>query len=382
MKWVSWVCLILLAAFTSGGSVFSAEKPVLRIINWSEYIDLDSSEDEAKPIPDRSPTLRAFAIEFDCTVEYYEYESAEEYFHKTENMPQFYDLAIVSIDIASKLVAEKRLTPIAPESVPNWKNLSPAFLQQLKKYIYFTDCFVPYMIGTSGIAYRKDLVGHEVNSWKDFFEPPEKLKGKLAFQDTYSSLFFAMRFLNIDIRTTKSEEMQKAARLFLNLKKNGYARLITNNVKVLQNQLTSGKLAMAIMYSGDALNAMRSATGKQIDYVVPKEGSEIYVDGMVILRDAPHKDLAHQFINFILRPEIHAANAVYLSTLCPNEEALKRIQKSNPEYINNPNINLSDEIMKRVEIFNSPATENELRQLWSEISPNAEEELDFLKVLH
>jgi len=341
-----------------------AEKPLLRVLNWSEYIAIDDNADPSKPIPERSPVLSQFMKEQNCVIEYFVYDSVEDLFRRTENMQGYYDVLIIPIDIAKKFLLEDRLYKFAPNEIPNGNFISKEYAEKL---ITLGDYFLPYLVGTTGIAYRKDLIGRDVESWKDFFEPAPALKGKLSAQDTFVTLFFAYDYLGIDIKTQDDKTAMKAAQVFYDLKKKGFVEF-SNNVRSVQNKLLNGDLAMAIVYSSDALTVMAEDSSKNIRYVVPKEGGELGVDGVTVMNDAPHKDLALKFADFMLNPEIHAANAVYLNSWCPNEKAVAIIKKSHPEYFNNPNINLSPEIRARIDIYSNPALEKEMRRLWSQIA--------------
>ncbi|MEW6235365.1 MAG: extracellular solute-binding protein [Candidatus Omnitrophota bacterium] len=341
-----------------------AEKPILRVLNWSEFIAIDDKADPSLPIPERSPVLRQFMKEQNCSVEYYVYDSIEDLYRRTENMQGYYDVLIIPVDIAKKFLIEERLYKFTPNQITNKNVISKEYAERLKS---LGDYFLPYLIGTTGIAYRKDLTGREIENWKDYFEPPQPLKGKLAAQNTFVTLFFALNYLGIDIKTQDDKKAMEAAQVFYALKKNGFIEF-SNNVINIQNELLRGDLAMAIMYSSDALSVMAEDASKNICYIVPKEGGELGVDGVTVLNDAPHKDLALKFADFMLKPEIHAANAVYLNSWCPNDKAVAIIKKSHPEYFNNPNINLSPEIRERIEIYSNPALEKEMRRLWSQIA--------------
>lgn len=355
------LCVLALFA-TFIGTVSAEAPPVLRVLNWSgDYIDIDSSVDESKAIVERSPTLRKFMQEYKCTIEYDEYDSEDEMFKKVTTLPKYYDVVIT--DAIKVLLSAGRLSGISEKAVPNKANIPPKYRSHPAdpKGEYFA----PYMIGTTGIAYRKDIVG-EVTSWKQFFEPDEKLKGKLMAHDTAYMICFAMKYLDIDIHTKDKALIKKAAGLFYNLKKNGFLGEISSEMEQIDAKFLSGELAMGIYYSGEAVSLMEKDKQGRIGYVLPKEGGELYLDCLAVMNDAPNKDLALKYVDFVLRPEINAAIAGYLNYTTPNLKSQTIIRGKYPEYFNNAARIVPAAAMERLEIMSGLNLE-EFMRLWRKI---------------
>lgn len=314
---------------------------------------------------ERSPTLGKFAQKHGCDIEYTEYDAEDELLKMIQNLPNYYDVVVTTTDIIKSLLAAGRLAKISPDLVPNIRHVIPKYasIPADPKGEYF----VPYMVGTTGIAYRRDLVGHDVTSWKDYFEPAETLKGKIGALDTFYNIPFAMKYMGIDIHTRDRNQIKKAAMLLFNLKKNGFLVEIISDPEEIRKKLISGELAMATLYSGDALSAADEDPRGMIRYALPKEGGEFYIDSMTIPKDAPNKELAHKFIDFILEPEINAAIVVDINYTTPNRNAPEFIKKTKPEYLSNPGVYPPAEVMERLEMFKDLDFE-EFRRLWRKIA--------------
>jgi len=129
--------------------------------------------------------------------------------------------------------------------------------------------------------------------------------------------------------------------------------------------MLAGDIAISPMFSGDALAAIDKAPEGQLKYVLPREGAEFYVDSFVITKESRNKDLAHKFINFMIRPEIHARNAIYLQYLCPNRAAKTIIERDAPEQLLNPAIYPSDKTVSKLKSYSNHNPE--IYRLWNKI---------------
>ncbi len=340
-------------------------KTSLRILNWSEYIDIDPSVDESKPVAERSPTLKNFKKLYNIDVIYEEYDSEEQMFRQLEKGKNYYDIVVVPSNIVEQFINEGRIMVLNEKLIPNLDNILPKY--KTIRGDPNGEFFIPYLVGTTGLVYRKDIVGFEVNSWKNYFRPKPSMKGKMSCFDTAYTLAFGLMYLGKDVHTTKKRDIQRSALLFYKLMKTGYITEVTSDLEKIQNKMLSGELAIAMMYSGEAQALMDMDEDNRIQYVIPREGSEFFVDCMVVLNDAPNKILAHRFLNYMLRPEVGANIAVYQNFITPNQEARVIIKKTHPEYFESPVINISDEVMKRLVIIDESNTE-ELSRVWKNIS--------------
>jgi spermidine/putrescine transport system permease protein len=259
--------------------------PQLNIYTWSTYI---------------SPrVVRGFEREFHSKVNYDLYDSNEALLAKLQAGNVDYDLVMptdymVEILIRQGLLAklDKRRLPVA------FGNIDPRFLGQ--SCDPKNDYSVPYAWGTTGLAYRSDLVKEKITSWNALFDP--RFAGHiLLLDDTREVLGMALKKLGYSLNSTNPEELRQAKEILLAQKPlvKGY------NSSNFEQDLVAGDAWIAQAYNGNMTFAMRDEP--HIVYVIPKEGATISFDSACIPRNAPHKDLAHEFINYFHRPEVASA---------------------------------------------------------------------------
>ncbi len=342
-----------------------AETPVLRVYNWSEYIDIDPSVPEDRPIVDRSPTLSSFVRTHHCQLEYYEYEDEALMREKIFGQPGFFDLVCMSLSDFKMFLEADQLEKIPIEKVPNRINLIPKMASV--EFDPRGDFFIPHLVGTEGIAYRKDLVGKEVTTWKDYFNPPETLKGKVGGLNSAETMIAAsLLALGYTGNETQPTVVKDAARNLLELKRKGFLAFITSDIDEIQAKLLSGEMAMTVLYSGDALAAADEDPDGLVKYSIPHEGATLFMDNWVVMKNSQQKELAFQFLNHLLVPEIHAANAAFCRCICPNQAATEVMKAKFPEILENPSIYPPENVMEKLE-FNWGSDVATLNRLWKRI---------------
>jgi len=222
---------------------------------------------------------------------------------------------------------------------------------------------VPYFWGTTGIAYRKDLVGKTIDSWKDLFQPAEAQRGKIAMirgsNDTISP---ALKMLNYSANSESKKEIKEAETLLQAQKPfvKDYAYISIGK----ESALLSGDIHMTIAYSGDAL-ALKELD-ENIEYALPKEGGMIWIDSILVSSYSKNKQLAYQFLNFINKPK-HAkqlAEFVYCAT--PNKAAEKLLSK---DFLSDPVIYPSAAALSNSETYGElkPRTNRLRSQIFSDL---------------
>ncbi|MEV4573148.1 spermidine/putrescine ABC transporter substrate-binding protein [Nonomuraea jabiensis] len=228
------------------------------------------------------------------------------------------DVAFVSGQYAQALNAAGLLEPIHPELIPNLANLYPEATQL--SYDKGNKYSVPYTWGTTGICYRSDLVKSEPTSWNDLLKPPAWADKKVTMMTTERWLALpALKALGYSVNTDKDDEIAKVKELLLAQK----PHLLTYDDTTFGDKLKSGEAVMVEAWDGwcpttDAKN--------NIKFVVPKEGSDLWVDTMVIMKSSKNKEAAHALINYILDPEIHSWAAENINYKVPNKAAMERVQ--------------------------------------------------------
>ncbi len=279
----------------------------LNLYIWSDYL-------ADRTVPDFE---REFGVK--VTIDYY--ESNEEVAAKLEAGATGYDLIVPSSYVLAGLLAKDLLAPIDRGQLGNWGNVAPLFVDP--PWDPGNRHSVPWQWGTTGIAYRKDLVEHAPTSWSVFLDP--KLQGKMTMLDDPRDVIGA--FLRLDGHSLNSVDPAELDRA------KARAVLAKRNLKAYVNapvkaQLIAGDVWLAQLWSGDAAQA--AAENPAIEFVVPNEGSTIFVDVLVSPQSAPHPKAALAFMNYSLRPAVGAAQADKTGYATPNAAALPLTKLKTP----------------------------------------------------
>jgi spermidine/putrescine transport system substrate-binding protein len=272
----------------------------LHIYNWSDYIAED--------------TVPNFEKEFGVKVTYDTYESNEEMVAKLQAGATGYDIVVPSGYIIPVMVAVDLVSPVSRKYITNWGNVSSIF-QNLptdpgNKYT------VPWQWGTTGVAYRTDKVKTPIDSWAVFHD--KQFARKMTMMDDGREVIGSqLRYRGHSLNSTDPAELAQAKSDSINAKKNLKA-YISAPVKA---QLISGDVLIAQLWNGDTTQA--KAEQPNLAYVIPQEGATIWGDSMVIPKSAPNKRAAHEWMNYVLRPEVGAALSEATGYGTPNAAAAK-----------------------------------------------------------
>ena len=182
---------------------------------------------------------------------------------------------------------------------------------------------VPYTWGTTGLCYRSDLVKKEPTSWDDLLKPSDDLKGKITMLSTHRWLMAAgLKDLGYSVNSTDPKELAAAKDLLIAAKKN----LLAYDDTTFYAKLVSGEAIL--VHAWDGWCNFGITENPAIKFIIPKEGSDLFVDTMVVTAASEHKDAAHAFINYILRPDVHASIMAFTLYKVPNEKAVAVLDKS------------------------------------------------------
>ncbi|MDX3243365.1 spermidine/putrescine ABC transporter substrate-binding protein [Streptomyces sp. ME18-1-4] len=225
------------------------------------------------------------------------------------------DVAFVSGQYAQALAAQGLLEPIHHDLVPHLANLDPlaSRLAHDKGNVYS----VPYTWGTTGLCYRKDLVGRAPDSWNDLLKPRPAVKKKITMLKTERWLFLpAQKALGYSVNTTDEQQLARVKELLLTAKKG----LLAYDDTTFGDRLKSGETALA-----EAWDGWCPTDDERIGFVVPKEGSDLWTDTMVVLKSSKNKEAAHAFINYVLDAKVHSWVASNIFYKVPNDAAMAEI---------------------------------------------------------
>ncbi|MEU4829243.1 spermidine/putrescine ABC transporter substrate-binding protein [Streptosporangium sp. NPDC023615] len=222
------------------------------------------------------------------------------------------DVAFVSGQYAQALNEAGLLEPLHPELIPNLANLYPEAKElSYDKGNVFS---VPYTWGTTGICYRTDLVKNAPTSWNDLLDPPAEALKKVTMMTTERWLALpAIKALGYSVNTRSDDEIAKVKAKLLEAK----PKLLGYDDTTFGDKLKSGEAVMV-----EAWDGWCPTTEKNIKFAVPKEGSDLWVDTMVVLKSSKNKEAAHAFINYILDPKVHGWAAENILYKVPNKAAM------------------------------------------------------------
>jgi spermidine/putrescine-binding protein len=278
----------------------------LSIYNWSDYVAPD--------------TIPNFEREFGVRVTYDVYESNEELLAKLLAGARGYDLVFPSSYALSVLVATGLAAPVHRAYLTNWGNVAPLFLNPAVDPGNAHS--VPWQWGITGLAYRADKVAPP-ESWSVLQDA--RYAGKMTQLDDGRDVIGSwLRFRGHSLNSRDAGELTAAKADAIAAKRNLKAYLSAP----VKGQLISGDVWIAQLWNGDATQARVEQPA--IEYAIPREGSTIWADNVVIPRSAPHVRVAHEFMNYILRPEVGAAISDFTGYGTPNQHALPRMEHPVP----------------------------------------------------
>ncbi|MCU7210215.1 ABC transporter substrate-binding protein [Turicibacter sp. 1E2] len=303
----------------------------LYVYNVGEYIDRE--------------VLNLFEEEFNCKVIYELYDSNETMYQKIKAGGTNYDVAFPSDYMVEKMIKDDLLIPLDYDLIPNFQYIDERYKNL--PYDPENSYTVPYFWGTVGILYDQSVIKEPVDSWSVLWD--DAYKGNVFMYDSQrDSLMVALKLLGYSMNTHDIEELEEAKQLLIDQRPLVYA-YVTD--QVIDNMI-AGNAALAVVYSGDATYIMDE--NENMNYVIPKEGSNIWVDSMVIPKTAQNVELAHEFINFMQRPDIALMNTEYVMYSTPNTETLKMV--ADQEWTQNDAYSPSEELLATLpmETFRDP----------------------------
>ncbi len=275
------------------------------VYNWGDYLDPE--------------TLDMFEEETGIKVVYEEYETNEIMYPKVESGAVAYDVLCPSDYMVEKLLQNDLLQELDKDNIPNLKNIGDEYLQWSAQFDPGNKYVVPYCFGTVGIIYNKTMVEEPVDSWSILWD--EKYSGNIYMQNSVrDALMVGLKSLGYSMNTTDEGQLEEAAQLLIKQKPlvQGYF------VDEIRDKMIGNEGAMGVIYSGDVHYAMRE--NPDLAYTIPKEGTNVWIDGWVIPKNAENKENAEAFINFMCRPDIAHINFEYLTYSTPNTAARELIE--------------------------------------------------------
>lgn len=322
MKKIVSMIFLFMVIFLAGCN--SRDVVKLKVYNWGDYID--------------KSVIKSFEREYNVKVVYDEFSTNEDMYAKLKAGGIKYDIVIPSEYMAEKMANEGMLAKIDFDKVNNYKYVYDRFKDS--KYNKAIGYSVPYMWGTVGIIYNKEIVKENVDSWSILWNNRYK-KQILMLDSQRDSVGTTLKYLGYSSNSVNQDELNQAKRKLIQQKP-----LVLSYVnEEVKDILIGNEAALAVVWSGDA--SYMKKHNPNLLYVIPKEGSNIWVDYMVIPKNSKNKDMAMKFINYMLRSDVALKNCNYTGYLTPHMDVMDMLKKDDKKILEYP----TNEELDRLEVF-------------------------------
>jgi putrescine transport system substrate-binding protein len=349
----------MLTVGTAGGA--GAADQELRIFNWSDYIDTSIIED--------------FTKETGIKVVYDVYDSMEILETKMLAGGSGYDIVVPTDRNLMRMIEVGVFQKLDKSKIPNLSHMWDEITTREATYDPGNEYAVNYMWGTTGLGYNtrkvEDALGvDKIDSWSVLFDPQHAAKladcGIYVLDSPTDVVPSVLAWLGLDPNSTEDADLAKAEEALLAVRP--YIRKFHSSEYI--NALANGDICLAVGYSGDVFQARDRAAeadqGVDVGYAIPKEGAQMWFDQMAIPADAPHVAEAHEFINYILRPEVAAKASNYVFYANGNKASQEFLD---PELKNDPAVYPDDATMQKLFTLQPLDTraQRKLTRLWTKV---------------
>jgi putrescine transport system substrate-binding protein len=353
--------MVALGAVMVACPALAQEEPVVNVYNWSDYIAED--------------TVAKFEAETGIKVNYDVFDSNELVEAKLLAGSSGYDVVVPSGFFLERQAAAGVFLTLDKSKLPNLVNMDPAVMQATAAHDPDNAHSVDYMWGTTALGYNVTKVtaalGEQpLDTWDILFKPEIVATlagcGVTILDAPAEVMALALNYLGLDPNSESLDDLKQAEALLLSIRP--YVRYFNSSQYI--DDLGNGEVCLSIGYSGDVFIAQAAAAdanaGVEVAYVIPREGALQWYDLFAIPADAPHPDNAHKFIDFMLRPDIAAANTNYVFYASGNKAALEFVDD---EVKNDPAIYPTPEVA--AELFalkaHTPDYDEVLTETWQRI---------------
>lgn len=331
-KILALLLALTLAVAMSIPALAESDKPFagtqLKVYNWYDYID--------------ESVLGIFEEETGIHVNYVNFSQNEDMYTKLSTGAEIYDVIFPSEYMIERLIKEDLLAELNLDNIPNMANVLPSLLDPT--YDPGNAHSIPYMWGTLGIVYNTEMVSEPITSWTALLD--ENYAGSIFMMDSVrDTVGLALKTLGYSMNSHDEDELAAAGEWLMNQRDSGVVGgYILDQAK---DMMANDEAAMAVMYSGDALYAMEK--NDKLAYVIPDEGSNIWVDGMCVPKVSENKEAAECFINFMCRPDIARMNMEYIYYSSPIQQVVDGLSE---EELASTAMNPTEDMVSRCEYYN------------------------------
>ena len=349
------VCVVGISTYSRYSTSHSNE---LYVYNWGEYID-DS-------------VIEQFKEETGIEVTYDLFETNEEMYPVIEAGAVNYDVVCPSDYMIQKMAENDLLAEINFDNIPNLKNIDPQYMEMSKEFDPENKYSVPYTWGTVGILYNTKMIEEKglpvPVKWEDLWNPA--YQGEILMQDSVRDAFMvALKSMGYSMNTTNEAELQEAKQKLIDQKPLVQAYVIDQ----VRDKMIGGEAAVGVIYSGEMLYIQEEVEAQNLDYsleyIIPEEGTNLWIDSWVIPKNAKNKENAEKWIDFLCRPDIALKNFEYITYATPNKAAKELLDE---ELQNNQAIFPGADKLKGSEVYRylGDAADEVYNSLWKEVKSN------------
>ena len=346
------------ASGTDSAASGSADGGELYVYNWGEYIDED--------------VISQFEEETGITVVYDLFETNEEMYPVIEAGAVNYDVVCPSDYMIQKMRENDLLAELNFDNIPNIDQIDPAYMEMSQAFDPENKYSVPYCWGTVGILYNTKLLDElgvpAPTKWADLWD--ERLSGEILMQDSVRDAFMvALKKDGYSMNSESKDELEQAKQELIDQKPLVQAYVIDQ----VRDKMIGGEAAVGVIYSGEMLYIQDEVASLGLDYdleyVIPEEGTNLWLDSWVIPKNAKNKENAEKWIDFMCRPEIAKANFEYITYPTPNKGAFELLDE---EMQNNKAVFPDIDSLKDSEVYQylGDDTDAIYNELWKEVKAN------------
>ena len=352
------VVIICVVGFTTYGRYSTKHSNELYVYNWGEYID-DS-------------VIEQFREETGIEVTYDLFETNEEMYPVIEAGAVNYDVVCPSDYMLQKMAENGLLAEINFDNIPNLANIDPKFLEMSREFDPENLYSVPYTWGTVGSLYNTKTIEERglpvPKKWSDLWNPA--YKGEILMQDSVRDAFMvALKARGYSMNTENINELQEAKADLIAQKPLVQAYVIDQ----VRDKMIGGEAALGVIFSGEMLYIQEEVENQNLDYsleyVIPEEGTNLWIDSWVIPADAKNKENAEKWINFLCRPDIALKNFEYITYATPNKAAKELLDE---DMQNNKAVFPDMDQLENCEVYRYLGDETDAvyNNLWKEVKSN------------
>ena len=346
------------ASGTDSAASGSADGGELYVYNWGEYIDED--------------VISQFEEETGITVVYDLFETNEEMYPVIEAGAVNYDVVCPSDYMIQKMRENDLLAELNFDNIPNIDQIDPAYMEMSQAFDPENKYSVPYCWGTVGILYNTRLLEElgvpAPTKWADLWD--ERLSGEILMQDSVRDAFMvALKKDGYSMNSESKDELEQAKQELIDQKPLVQAYVIDQ----VRDKMIGGEAAVGVIYSGEMLYIQDEVANLGLDYdleyVIPEEGTNLWLDSWVIPKNAKNKENAEKWIDFMCRPEIAKANFEYITYPTPNKGAFELLDE---DMQNNTAVFPDIDSLKDSEVYQylGDDTDAIYNELWKEVKAN------------